>query len=467
MGLIRAAVNATSGMFADQYKEYIYCDSMPENVLMRRGITKTSGRNTNTKGESNVITDGSVLAVAEGQCLIIVENGEVIDLCAEAGPFIFDSKSEPSIFTGNFFEGLGGMFRTALTRTTFGGQSSNRQEAYYINVKEIMNNKFGTPQAVPFEVFQQNTGMSISVDIRCFGQYSYKISNPMTFYKNVAGNIKEEFTRDDNGLEGQLKAEILDALNPAFVTVSMKGVKYIQIPASGKDLKAALNAELVEPWLNDRGIELEKVAISSVTLSDEDKERIKQFDESATYANAAFAQGRMVTAASKMMEGIPNMEGGGNMMGFMGMNMGTNMMGGISQQLTQQQQMAQQGYQQPGMAQPGYQQPGMAQPGYQQPGMAQQGYQQPGMQQPGMQQPGMAQPTQPEMAQPMSAAQQGWACSCGATNLGKFCAECGTPKPVGEPLYKCDKCGWKPVDPKNPPKFCPECGDRFDDNDKQ
>ena len=191
MGLIKAAISSVGGTFADQWKEFIYCDSIPNDVLAVRGRKKTSGRSSNTKGNDNIITSGSGIAVADGQCMIIVEQGRIAEICAEPGEFTFDASTEPSLFCGSLGKGLLNTFRTIGKRFTYGGDAGKDQRVYYFNTKELVDNKFGTPNPVPFRVVDANIGLDVDISVRCNGVYSYKIIDPLLFYTNVCGNDQQ------------------------------------------------------------------------------------------------------------------------------------------------------------------------------------------------------------------------------------------------------------------------------------
>ena len=213
MGLIKAGMGAVGGVLGDQWKEFIYCDSLAADVLVTKGQKRLSseGRSSNTSGEANVISNGSVIAVNEGQAMIIVEQGKVVDLCAEPGEYIYDQSTEPSIFVGDLSTGIMDVFRQIGKRFTFGGDPGKDQRVYYFNIKEIMGNKYGTPSPVPFRVVDNNVGLDIDIAIRCFGEYSYRVTNPILFYTNVCGNVEQAFTREQ--LESQMRTELLTALS--------------------------------------------------------------------------------------------------------------------------------------------------------------------------------------------------------------------------------------------------------------
>ncbi len=435
MGLIKAAIGAAGGMMADQWKEFFYCDALDQDTLAVKGKKQTSRRSSNTKGHDNIISNGSGIAVADGQCMIIVEQGEIVEVCAEPGQYTFDSSTEPSIFEGSFGQSLVDTFKMTAKRFTYGGDTAKDQRVYYFNTKEIVDNKYGTPNPVPFRVVDRNIGLDIDIAIRCNGIYSYKMEDPILFYKNVCGNVESDYTKDK--IHSQLKSELLTALQPAFAKISQMGVRYSAIPAHTTELSAALNEILSEKWNRLRGLVIVSFGVNSVTASKEDEDMIKELQKSAVMRNPNMAAATLVSAQADAMRMAASNESGGGVMPFVGMGMAQNAGGMNAQQLF-------------GMGQqPQYQNP---QAGY----APQGGYQQPNMQQANMQR---------NMAQ--APVVEGWSCACGSINRGKFCPECGSKKPVGAPLYQCDKCGWQPSDPTKPPKFCPECGDVFDEKDQK
>ena len=437
MGLIKAALGSVGSVLADQWKEYFYCDSMASNVLVTKGKKRTSSRNSNTKGSDNIISNGSVIAVNEGQCMMIVEQGKIVEFAAEAGEYTWNSSSEPTIFQGGL-EGLEGSWETLKRRFAFGGDTAKDQRVYFFNLKELVGNKYGTPAPIPFRVVDNNIGLDMDVSIRCNGEYSYKIADPMLFYKNVCGNVSQDYTRDQ--LDSQLKSEFLTALQPAFARISAQGIRYSALPGHTMELAQAMNEVLSGKWGATRGLAIVAVGVNSVTASAEDEATIKELQKSAVFRNTNMAAAHMVQAQAEAMKTAAGNKNGA-MMGFMGMNMAQSAGGFNAASLFQM----------------------------------------------GQQQPAAPAPAAP--AAPAAGANtwkcscgavntgkfcvecgaskpaDGWVCSCGAVNKGKFCSECGAKKPASEPLYRCDKCGWEPEDPKHPPKFCPECGDKFDDED--
>ena len=463
MGLISAMGGAVGGTLADQWKEYFYCEAMDADVLVCKGQKRVSGRSSNTKGSDNIITNGSVVAVNEGQCMIIVEQGKVVELCSEPGEFVYDTSTEPSIFEGKLSKSIKEVFATIGKRFTFGGDTAKDQRIYYFNTKEIIGNKYGTPNPVPFRVVDNNIGLDVDISIRCNGEYSYKIVNPILFYTNVCGNVEEEYERSE--IDSMLKTELLTALQPAFAKISDMGIRYSALPGHTMEIADALNAVLSKKWADLRGIEIASFGINSVTASKEDEEMIKQLQKTAVLQNPNMAAATLVGAQGEAMKAAASNPNGA-MAGFMGMGMVQNSMGTDAQSLFamgQQQRMQQQNEAQQLAAQ---EQRSVAQAG-----------------QPGQNNAAVSNEVSNgwvcecgisntgkfcvECGKPKPQPVQGWVCSCGTVNKGKFCMECGAKKPAEAPLYKCDKCGWEPEDPKNPPKFCPECGDPFDDNDIQ
>jgi membrane protease subunit (stomatin/prohibitin family) len=403
---------------------------MDKNTLVTKGQKRVSGRSSNRRGSDNVISNGSGIAVADGQCMIIVEQGKVVEVCAEPGEYTYDTSSEPSIFAGSLGKSIADSFKTFGRRFTYGGDTGKDQRVYYFNTKELIDNKFGTPNPIPFRVVDSRIGLDVDVSVRCSGIYSYKIADPILFYANVCGNVERDYTRDE--LDSQLKAEFISALQPAFAKLSALEMRPNQIVAHTTELEAAMNEALSAKWSSLRGLRVVSVALGSVTLPDEDAEMIKTLQKSAVLRDTNMAAATLVGAQADAMRAAAANENGA-MNGFVGLGMATAAGGANAQNLF------------------------------------------------------AMNPKQPDAPTPAADAwkcscgatvtgkfctecgakrpEAGWTCACGQVNRGKFCSECGAKKPAGAPLYRCDKCGWEPEDPKNPPKFCPECGDRFDEAD--
>lgn len=448
MGLLKAITSAAGGVLADQWEEYFYCDALETDVLVSKGKKRQKGRGAgNNNGESNIISNGSVIAVNEGQCMIIVDQGKVVEFCAEAGEFKYDTSSEPSLFCGSLGENLKKTFATIGKRFTFGGETAKDQRVYFFNTKEIMGNKYGTANPVPFRVVDENIGLDIDISIRCNGEYSYHIVDPILFYTNVCGNVVDDYERSE--IDSQLKTELMTALQPAFAKISAMGIRYSAVPAHTMELADALNEVLSEKWAQLRGLEIVSFGINTMKASEEDEAMIKELQKSAVLRNPNMAAATLVGAQAEAMKSAAANTSTGPMMAFAGMNM-ANMAGGMNAQnlfaMGAQQQAA------PQQAAPQQAAPQAAAPAGWTCSCGR---------------TGNTGKFCAECGSPKPAEEAGWTCSCGAVNKGKFCSECGAKKPAGAPLYKCDKCGWEPEDPKNPPKFCPECGDPFDDNDIQ
>ena len=445
MGLIKAGAGAVGGVLADQWKEFFYCEAMPKELLVTKGQKRVSGRSSNTKGSDNIITNGSGIAVADGQCMMIVEQGKVVEFCAEPGEFTYDASTEPSIFSGSLGDSIKKTFQTIGKRFAYGGDTGKDQRVYYFNTKELMDNKFGTPNPIPFRVVDSKIGLDIDVAVRCSGVYSYKIDDPMLFYTNVCGNVEQDYTREE--IDNQLKTEFISALQPAFARLSELELRPNQIVAHNTELETAMNAALSAKWGELRGLKVVTIALGSVTLPEEDAELIKQAQRAAIMRDPTMAAATLVGAQADAMKTAAGNQAGA-MTGFMGMGMAMNAGNGMNAQdlfTMGQQQQAQQAAAQQASAQQA------AKP-------AADGWKcSCGAINPGK--------FCSECGAPKPADAEGWVCSCGAVNKGKFCSNCGAKKPAGAPLYRCDKCGWEPEDPAHPPKFCPECGDIFDDND--
>ena len=431
MGLISAALSSAGGVLADQWKEYFYCEAIPVNVLATKGVKKTTGRN---RGNDNIISNGSVIAVADGQCMLIVEQGKVVDLCAVPGEYVYDASTEPSIFSGELGESILEVFKTIGKRFTFGGEIPKDQRVYYINTKELVGNKYGTPNAVPFRVVDRNANIDIDIGVRCFGEYSYRITNPILFYTNICGNVSGDYTRDK--LESQMKTELLTALQPAFAAISEKGIRYSSLPGHTMEMADALNQVLSAKWRDLRGMEIVSFGVSSITANEDDEKMLKELQRAAAFKDPTMGAAYTVAAQAEAMKTAAG-NSAGAMTGFMGMGMAMNAGGVNAQNLYAMGQQPAAPAAAPAPAANAWKCPSC--------GAAATGKFCPEC--------GAKKP------------EDGWKCSCGHVNKGRFCSECGAKKPEGVPQYRCDKCGWEPEDPAHPPKFCPECGDPFDSGD--
>ena len=441
MGLLKAGVGALTGVLEDQWREYFYCEALSSDVLVTKGIKRTSKRGSN-KGNDNIISNGSIIAINEGQCMMIVEQGKVVEFSSEAGEYVYDTSTEPSIMYGSdLSHGIMETFKQIGKRFTFGGEPAKDQRVYYFNKKEIVGNKYGTPAPIPFRVIDRNIGLDIDIAIRCHGEYSYRIIDPLLFYSNVCGNVEREYTRE--AIDSQLKSELMTALQPAFAQISASGVRYSEIPAHTVALADALNKVLSEKWLATRGLAVVSFGISTLKASEEDEAMIKQLQRNAVMRDPGMAAAHLTGAQAEAMIAAANNDGGA-MAGFMGMNMAAQAGGVNAGQLYQMNEQNKQAQ------------------------MAQAALQNQSAKASGTWTCACGQDNTGKFCSNCGAAkpaEEGWTCTCGAVNKGKFCSECGSKKPAGALLYACDKCGWAPEDPANPPKFCPECGDVFDEKD--
>ncbi|MBQ3900102.1 MAG: SPFH domain-containing protein [Clostridia bacterium] len=406
MGLIKAALGAIGGNLGDQWKEYFYCDSMSSDVLAVKGKKRVGDRSSNKHGEDNIISDKSVIAVNEGQCMMIVENGKIAELCAEPGEFIYDSNMSPSIFAGNLKDGLKGTLRDIWDRFTFGGTPGRDQRVYYFNIKEIAGNKYGTPAPVPFRVVDKNIGLDVDISVRCNGEYSYKIVNPMVFYTNVCANVTNEFRREE--IDSMLKTEILTALQPAFARISEMGIRYSALPGHTVELTEIMNDVLSKKWGELRGLTIYSIGINSITAPKEDEDMIKELQKSAVLKDPTMGAATLTAAQAQAMKDAAKNDAGA-MTGFMGFGMAANAGNGMNTANLYE----------------------------------------------------MGRKAEEEKAEKAAAAAAAgaWTCECGKENTGKFCSECGKPKPEAD-KWICS-CG-----AENSGKFCSECGKPKPESDK-
>jgi len=423
MGLIQAGLAAVTTTLADQWKEYFYCDAMSTDVLMVKGQKRVSGKSSNTKGSDNIISNGSVIAVADGQCMIIVDQGKIVEYCAEPGEFTWDASSEPSLFSGKLGESLKETFKTIGKRFTFGGDTAKDQRIYYFNLKELLDNKFGTPNPIPFRVVDSRMGLDLDVSLRCNGVYSYRIADPLLFYANVCGNVSGSYERSQ--LDTTLKTEFISALQPAFAKLSDLEIRPNQIIAHNTELEDAMNEALSKKWGELRGLQVVSVALGSVTLPQEDQDLIKEAQKNAMYRDPTMAAATLVGAQADAMKDAAN-NSAGAMNGFIGMGMAQQAGGVNAANLFAMGQQQQQAAPAAAPAAGGWKcSCGAVATGK----------------------------FCPECGSPKPA-DTSWKCSCGAVNTGKFCSECGSPKPAADGPWTCS-CGTE-----NTGKFCSNCGSK-------
>ena len=318
MGLIYAALAGGLSTLADTWQEFFVCESIPADVLVTRGKKQLGKHSSNTKGNDNVISDGSGIVVHEGQAMIMVDQGVVTEIATTPGIYKYDTGTSPSFFSSSFGAGLKNTFKEMWDRIKHGGSAAKDQRIYYFNMKEIMDNKFGTQNPVPFRVAYQDLGRSFTVGVRCNGIYSYKIADPVLFFTNVCGNVTNTYSRSE--IDNQLKSEFLDVLQPAFASISATGIRYDELPGRQREVKDAINNELLNDWKEKRGLVIEKVAINSATISESDTKRIQEFEDRAWNTNPANAAASLVEAQAQAMQNAaknPN----GAAMGLFGMGM--------------------------------------------------------------------------------------------------------------------------------------------------
>ncbi len=440
MGFIKAALEAAGSVLGDQWKEYFYCDSLSSDILVAKGHKRTK-RGSSNAGDDNIITQGSTVAVNNGQCMMVVENGKVVDYIAEPGEYKYDRNTEPSLFSGgNLAVNIQEIFFQIGQRFQYGGDTGKDQRIYYFNTKEITGNKYGTPTPIPFRVVDNNIGLDIDISIKCFGSYSYRIVNPVLFYTNVCGNVRDTFSREE--IDRQLKSELMTALQPAFAKISEMGIRYSALPGHTTEIADALNQVLSKKWGELRGLQVVSFGVSNVSANEEDVAMIKEMQRTGALRNPAMAAAHLTGAQAQAMKDAAN-NSAGAAIGFMGMNLAQGA-GGINANnlfaLSQQQQMQQQQFQQ--------QQPQQAPP----PPPQETGWKCESCGHTGNTGKFCANCGKPKVAP----TETGWTCeNCGHSgNTGKFCAECGKPKPSAETGWTCLKCGKS----GNTGKFCADCG---------
>lgn len=408
-GAINAGMSAASGVLANQWKEFIYCDSIPDDVLMVKGKKQITGKSSNTKGDDNIITNGSGIVVNDGQCMIIVENGKVVEVCAEPGRFTYDTSLAPSIFAGSFGQSLLDSFKMFGQQFAYGGQAANDQRVYYFNTKVIMGNKYGTPAPVPFRLVDSKIFLDLDITIRLNAIYSYRLVDPLLFYTKIAGNVNDTFRAAD--LEQQLKSEISGKLNTALAKISAMEIRYNELPAHTEEMSEALKEQLHQKWVVEKGIELVSFDVNSANTTEENEKLIRDAQAEARYQHAGLGAAALTAAqAQALKDAAKNPNGAANAMFGVGM-IGGGMNGGIGNTINALYAQA------------------------------------------GQEQAAAAAAAPAPAAVPAANA---WKCpKCGVENTGNFCTSCGEKKPAPAVAWKCPKCG-----NENTGNFCQNCGEK-------
>lgn len=391
MGLIKAAESAIKSTLADQWKEVIRCDNMTNDILMVKKETETG-----------VITNKSTIVVAPGQCAIIYDNGRVIDATAEDGLYTFDESSSPSFFAGQF----GDVFKEMWQRFTYDGATAKEQAVFFFNIKEIIDNKFGTPTPIPFQdwshpIPNQMTGTltPLRVEMKCFGKYTFRLSDLAVFMNKMAGTAN--IYRKEELIE-QIRAEVIGAFQNILNELgnSEYKVPVLELPSKTDEIREIMKERVFDEPIRARGLELVSFAVESVTLDEESEKKIDKYELSS---NAFMQQGTMVEAYANAVQDAAN-NPNGSLEGIMGigvMNMASNGMVGAMAQTPWKQDTS-------------------------------------------------------DSKQQISEKEDNdtWICAeCGKElNGGKFCPECGTKRKV---KVFCKECG---KELSGDAKFCPECG---------
>ena len=421
MGIIKAAADLVKGNLGDQWLEVYEAENMGDQTVFTRGVQIRRGQN--TKGTDNTVSNGSVVHVYDNQFMILVDGGKIVDYTAEPGYYTINNSALPSMLNGQFGDSLSEAFK----RFKYGGQTPTKQKVYFINLQEIKGIKFGTRQPVNyFDSFY-----NAELFLRAHGTYSIKITNPLQFYAEAIPKNTDHVEIDE--INEQYLSEFLEALQSAINQMSADGIRISFVSSKARELGKYMAGILDEEWNQMRGMEVQAVGIS-ISYNEESQKLINLRNEGAMLSDPTIREGYVQAAAARGLEAAGS-NANGAMAGFMGMgmagNIGGSIVGNASSVNMAQMQMNQQ-------TQNNMNQVNM--------GLGQMNHSNMGVQ-----------------PQPQQAA--GWTCSCGAVNTGKFCSECGAKRPAGAPVYRCDKCGWQPADPAHPPKFCPECGDPFDESD--
>lgn len=395
MGVFRALNKSISSVTRDIWKDYFYCESLNNNVLLARGIRRNATEN--NKGDANIISNGSTVIVNEGQAILIVRNGEVVDICNKAGVYTYEYDEQSDIPVKRATEGFKGFISDLTTRFSYAGETVEDHRVYYINTKDIVGNIFGTINPIPFRVVDYNIGLDIDISIRCNGEFSFQIVNPALFYRNISGNVQTEYRREE--IESRLKTELLNALHPAIGQLSEMGVRYNQLAQYTTNLVDIMDNTLDALWGNTMGISLTSIAFGTIKADAEDEDTIKELQKVAVFRNPNMAAANLVSSQAEAMKLAASNQSAGPMMALASMNAMMNTQSPAMSLMYQMQQ-------------------------------------------------NMPQPQQ--QIQPRDS----WKCQCGNFANGNFCNMCGNKKLEGR---TCPNCGTS-FPYSLPIKFCSNCG---------
>lgn len=429
MGLIKAigeAIGAVGGGLSTTanaaWVDYFESGDMSGGILMKRGDKIVGPKSKNNKGDQNMITSGSGIDVQENQCMLLVENGRIVEFCAEPGRYTFDNSLAPSYLTGNN-KGLMALATTLGQQVLAGGQRTNTERVYYINLGEVQGFKWGSGnisfQHVEKDLATNQPVWQCSTTLQGNGVYSIHVTDPVKFYQvlgaAVAGTDGDGAV-DRNDIDAQIKTEVIAAIRQAIGGLSQLKIPYTDIASHEAELTESVNQILSNSWGAERGMEIFKLAIGMMDADADSKDKISRYQETKGFTDPSMLAAYMGMGQTEAMKAA-GANANGAMQGFAGLGMMGNVAGTGGANLASMMQMGQQ-----------------------------------------------QAAAQQAASVPQQAASEAWTCACGTTNTGKFCMECGAPKP-GPVVYKCNKCGWAPEDSANPPKFCPNCGDPMNGED--
>lgn len=317
MGLIKALTSSVSSGFGDQFKEFVVCPNVDKDVLIQRGVVNHGAGNSNPS--EGIITNGSGIVVPEGMCMLLIDNGAIVEFVAEAGTYKYDQSSEPTIFEGGFFKGIKESIKVIGNRITYGGQTAHDQRVYYINTKVITGNKFGSPQ--PKKITDEKYGM---LEVTFFGEYAFQVVDPAKLILNVIGTNSKDTIKIDEVVGSQLKAKFVEQLTQAIAAVMRKSkVSFGDMGLYGSDLSEEMNSCLDDSWKEQYGLIITDVAIGDINLTDESMKRVNRIDDAQIFSNPNLQSGLMAQATSEAIQNAASNENGA-MMGFAGMNMASN-----------------------------------------------------------------------------------------------------------------------------------------------